>query len=277
MESWENKKFYPIVVGAIVFIFWELAGSISSRVVSVLLLNFNGIFESLAGNYVGIFCSELLTWGICILIFQRIIKNRKLVGESKNSSFHWLVLLPCLIQIGWDVSALFLEEISINLQTGKGLWFAVCCLLASLSIGLLEETIWRCIIFGLMLKGWSGYKYGREMAVLVSSLFFGLCHYMNVLTGTQSLASTTIQVIMAVCMGIFLAALYLRTQHLFSVICIHGICNFSNFFSNEITGWNYQGYPWDGAVQILFSTGYLLAGIVLLQRGETKGEDTARL
>lgn len=59
-------------------------------------------------------------------------------------------------------------------------------------------------------------------------LGFGLCHYRNLLVG-QNFADTTKQVLYAICFGMFLAALFIQTNHLFIPVLVHGLCNFSNF------------------------------------------------
>ena len=125
--------------------------------------------------------------------------------------------------------------------------FVICCI-ASLSIGLMEEFVWRGIILKGFLSAWKDKKKGIYFAVLITSLCFGLCHYMNLLAG-QDFLSTTKQVISAVCMGVFLSALYLQTNHLVFPILVHGLCDFSNFLMNEILGWDYSVWKYDDILQ----------------------------
>ena len=96
-------------------------------------------------------------------------------------------------------------------------------------------------------------------AVVVSSLGFGLCHYRNLLVG-QNFADTTKQVLYAICFGMFLAALFIQTNHLFIPVLVHGLCNFSNFFMNEILGWNYTVWKYDDILQGVLAVFYLIAG-----------------
>ena len=106
---------------------------------------------------------------------------------------------------------------------------------------------------------------GIYFAVLISSLCFGLCHYMNLLAG-QEFLSTTKQAISAVCMGVFLSALYLQTNHLIFSILVHGLCDFSNFLMNEILGWDYSVWKYDDILQWILAGGYLLTGMYFVYR-----------
>ncbi len=85
------------------------------------------------------------------------------------------------------------------------------------------------ILLNMFLAAWGKKKKnGIYCAVVVSSLGFGLCHYRNLLVG-QNFADTTKQVLYAICFGMFLAALFIQTNHLFIPVLVHGLCNFSNF------------------------------------------------
>lgn len=118
-------------------------------------------------------------------------------------------------------------EKSFSLLSGKGICFFLICGVASLSIGLLEEYVWRGILLNMFLAAWGKRKWNLLCGSCVF-LGFGLCHYRNLLVG-QNFADTTKQVLYAICFGMFLAALFIQTNHLFIPVLVHGLCNFSNF------------------------------------------------
>ena len=127
----------------------------------------------------------------------------------------------------------------------------------------------------MFLAAWGKKKNGIYCAVVVSSLGFGLCHYRNLLVG-QNFADTTKQVLYAICFGMFLAALFIQTNHLFIPVLVHGLCNFSNFFMNEILGWNYTVWKYDDILQGVLAVFYLIAGLYVVYRSVQKKQNIRR-
>ena len=225
-----------------------------------------------AATYINMLITELLPFGALLLVFKGVIT---FLAEQKKSGLkaspsttvplfahrlpYLLLFLPVIVQTGWDISSLFLEKICIAPLSPSGLGLFLLCLSATMSIALLEEMIWRKIILDAMCQKWDTVK-----GIIISSLLFGAVHYMNIINGQQTFAATTLQVIQAIGMGMFLACIYTRTNRFILVVLIHGLCNFSNFFCNELIEWNYAGYPWDNACQAAFTILYFAAAGLLL-------------
>ena len=62
--------------------------------------------------------------------------------------------------------------------------------------------------------------------MLWSSVIFGVLHIGNIFSG-HGVVSTLIQVFYSTILGIVFAAVYIRTQNLWSIAIIHGIVDFS--------------------------------------------------
>jgi uncharacterized protein len=89
----------------------------------------------------------------------------------------------------------------------------------ALLVGFVEETYFR----GMMLRALR--IRGPWQAVIISSLFFGILHLLNVAAGAN-LAATLLQVVFAVAIGLMYAALALRTQTILPLIVTHGLTDF---------------------------------------------------
>ena len=98
-----------------------------------------------------------------------------------------------------------------------------------------------------------------------SQLFY---HYMNILTGGQTFADTTQQVIAALCSGIFFAAVYYRNGSLTVPIAIHGFCNYTNFIMNEFLNYTYTPPALFNALDTIIPLLYVLCGVVVLLRSD---------
>lgn len=94
-----------------------------------------------------------------------------------------------------------------------------------LSIGFLEEFVFRGIILPLWIK-----KSGNIfVAVMISSVLFGLIHYINFFTNSENINSVTSQVIVAFVIGILFSGFLIRTGSLISVALLHGMVDFIGF------------------------------------------------
>ena len=253
----ENLRKKPVIYALMIYFLWELIGFAMALLLNKILP------EVLLDNqYCYMFLSEFLIFAVMYFLFCRKTDGIAKTGEKLNIIY----LIPAGIQIADDIAVIMNGTIKMDLLTGRGIFNLLLCLIGTLSIGLLEETVWRYLIFGNMVTVWKDRKYGTGLAVFVSSLFFGLCHYMNMLTGGQELIPTSIQVLMAFCMGVFLAAVYYRTGNIAVPIFIHGILNFSNFFMNEILGYDYEVLKQDALFQAAYTILYLIFGILLIYR-----------
>ena len=260
------------IYAVFVYILWELTGTLVAYVVGKVMDNWE---ETLYSSYISMLFNEVLTFVIMFVLFRK--KADFVRKEKRNGS--WLPVFGMfifpLIQIGNDLMTLVHGKKIFSLLSGKGICFFLICGVASLSIGLLEEYVWRGILLNMFLAAWGKKKNGIYCAVVVSSLGFGLCHYRNLLVG-QNFADTTKQVLYAICFGMFLAALFIQTNHLFIPVLVHGLCNFSNFFMNEILGWNYTVWKYDDILQGVLAVFYLIAGLYVVYRSVQKKQNIRR-
>lgn len=256
-----NKKrvSQPVMFAVIVYFVWEVSGNIIGYLLPAVMNKFELV---LSGQYWYMFLSESLTWLIICAIFNKYIRkpNNNLSNE-RIIKYIW-VFLPVVIQIGTDFCTLISGNIVVKVLSVKGFLLIFSCFLGSMSIALLEETVWRKVIFRNAMEKWGNTKKGIICAVIFSALLFGLCHYINILAG-QGFYDTSKQVLAAICFGTFLAAIYYKTGNFLFPVIIHGLCNFSNFFMNEMLGWDYNLLKWDGALQVIISLLYLLFGIYM--------------
>ncbi|MCF6273504.1 MAG: CPBP family intramembrane metalloprotease [Rhodobacteraceae bacterium] len=103
-------------------------------------------------------------------------------------------------------------------------------LVVSMLIGVFEESLFRGIVF----IGWNK-KYGPFVALLASSLVFGVFHFINWATG-QPFGETFWQVVHAFFLGIMYAALWLRIGSIYPVIFLHGFWDATVTIMSEATG-----------------------------------------
>ena len=101
-------------------------------------------------------------------------------------------------------------------------------ILSMLCVGFLEELIFRGLLFNAMLKN------GKNSAIIVSSVTFGVGHIINLINGSGAeLLPNLLQVVYAIAVGFMFMMIYYRTKSLLPCIITHGVFNALSAFVNE--------------------------------------------
>lgn len=101
-------------------------------------------------------------------------------------------------------------------------------ILSMLCVGFLEELIFRGLLFNAMLKN------GKNSAIIVSSVTFGVGHIINLINGSGAeLLPNLLQVVYAIAVGFMFMMIYYRTKSLLPCIITHGVFNALSAFANE--------------------------------------------
>ncbi len=95
-------------------------------------------------------------------------------------------------------------------------------------VGLLEEVIFRGLLFQSMLKS------GLKFAVIISSLTFGVGHIVNLLMGAP-LLDTMLQLVYAAAVGFCYTAVFYTGGSLFPCVLSHGLVNSFSVFAAEMS------------------------------------------
>lgn len=125
-----------------------------------------------------------------------------------------------------------LVMLSANLWYGMAMNYGaletVLYILAMLSVGFLEEIIFRGLLFEAMRKD------SESAAIVVSSITFGIGHIINLFNGSGAeLLPNLLQVVYATSAGFMFVMMYCKSKSLLVPIAAHGIFNALSAFSNE--------------------------------------------
>ncbi|NNJ55099.1 MAG: CPBP family intramembrane metalloprotease [Bacteroidia bacterium] len=104
----------------------------------------------------------------------------------------------------------------------------ILLLIACLMVGFAEEYLFRGVLQSIFLKKYAKRKNGILMSVLLTSLFFGFFHLIN-LANNDNTWQVLVQVVFAMFIGFFFGVLLLKTNKLIPIAITHGLINF--FFS----------------------------------------------
>ena len=137
----------------------------------------------------------------------------------------------------------------------------------SLMAGICEEAAFRGLALSVGMRHVRDGK-GIVLAVAVSAVMFGLVHSANILSGADA-AGTLMQIVYCLCLGIFNAAVYLRTGSLGSVIVFHTLHDIFAQCAEATAGGTVTGFSIEDLVVSVGLGLVLVAFAVVLLRGHT--------
>ena len=161
---------------------------------------------------------------------NRLEKKYGLAGWPRNTK-RYLYFIPMWILV------------TGNLWGGLGMAYdginQVFAVISMLLIGYVEEVIFRGFLFKALIP-----KDGIKLAIIISSVTFGIGHIINLLAGQASL-ETVIQVFFAIAWGFIFTFVFYKCGSLIPCIIAHGLVDAFSKFANEshiyMTGWIYMG------------------------------------
>ncbi len=139
------------------------------------------------------------------------------------------------VSLSWKKYLFFLPlvlMVSVNLWNGfqcsSGILETVLYVVSMLAVGVLEELIFRGLLFKALCKE------SITLAVVISSVTFGVGHIVNLLNGAQILP-TILQIIYATAAGFLFTVIFLRSGSLWPCIIAHSVLNSLSIFAGEQT------------------------------------------
>lgn len=159
---------------------------------------------------------------IVLLVF--ILKNKlqKKYGLCKSPVTAWRFLF--YVPLAILASGNLWNGVSIN-YTLAGMTCRIACMLC---VGFLEEVIFRGLLFVAIAKN------NIKSAVIISSVTFGIGHFINLFNGSEmNIVTNLCQIFFAIAVGFLLVTLFYRGGSLLPCIIVHSTINILGTFAND--------------------------------------------
>ena len=159
--------------------------------------------------------------GIVLLFLKKHGLSRDYgLCAPKDSAKSMLFYIPILVML----TANLWYGVTLN----YGVPETVLYILAMFCVGFLEEVIFRGLLFEAMRKE------NVKVAIIVSSVTFGIGHIINLINGSGAeLLPNLLQVIYATAAGFMFVMMYYKSKSLIGCIVTHGAFNALSVFANE--------------------------------------------
>lgn len=138
--------------------------------------------------------------------------------SKSNQKDVWLGILVFLVL---DVILFIIGIVKYDGEGPRVVMPSLFSIAFALNAGFFEEVATRGIPVSIMLKNKPDYK-RMWIAVIASSIVFGIMHMGNAAVG-QSVFMSAFQTFIALCMGLFFVAIYVRTGNIFITIALHAL------------------------------------------------------
>ncbi len=185
---------------------------------------FENLFEKMgASELVAETLGRLLSSAVILVIFWKLYGLRELgLGGTNFFRGLWIGGFMFVLTI-FNTLVVVMEnaEYPTVMPTAGAIALVVVC---EAFVGIFEEFLFRGLLLHTLLvkfekKGFSGTLY----AVFISSIVFGLSHFLNL--QDQMVNSTISQVLTSTICGTYFAFLYLRANNIWVVVFYHAISN----------------------------------------------------
>jgi len=99
-------------------------------------------------------------------------------------------------------------------------------LIKSITVGILEEVVFRGLIQSKIIESYEGQKNGIIKGVLISAFLFGIAHLVNIGQDYISIDGIIRQIFAAFCLGSLFGVILLRTKNVYPIIITHFAISF---------------------------------------------------
>ncbi len=99
--------------------------------------------------------------------------------------------------------------------------------LSTCVVGIVEEFVFRGTIFPLFIKSFKIKNRPILTSAVLSSLMFGIVHFINLFSQPENIIGITSQVFFATAIGVFFCGLMVRTENILIPCIVHALVNFS--------------------------------------------------
>ena len=159
-----------------------------------------------------------------ILIFYKTYFSIESFGLKRENFLRGIGIGGFMLFATFNNLASALLEVAEYPAVSPSLYLIIIVIIEQIFVGVFEEFLVRGLVLNVLLEKIQNDRFkGKMSAVILSSLIFGVIHLLNLFSEPRMLNATIAQVFYATFIGIFLGALYLRTNNIWVVVFYHAI------------------------------------------------------
>ncbi len=166
-------------------------------------------------------------YAILVLIVMLLFKNAYVFTNKQEKLYRALLMGAPLILFSTILLVTNVTNVSMKAPQALNATDIFSVLILCALIGITEEFLCRGWLQNEFLERYGDTKKNILTSIILASFVFGIMHIVNVITTSQTLFETVLQIINAVSIGFFFGVLYYKTRNIWSVIILHAYYDFS--------------------------------------------------
>ena len=204
-------------------------------IMAVFIVLFEKILKFIIPSISNVVINSLATIIVTIIflfIYRRYMRDKlQNFISTKNLKFAFILLIPSVI--------ILIYNILNNVIVGN-FEFNYIVIIAGIAPGFIEELVFRGFIISNLMRIRKSKKVNIYLIVALSALPFGLFHLLNIISGAN-VSYSIAQAFFTICLGVFFAAIYLRTGNLIGTIIVHVLMDITALTDSNLIGPNIAG------------------------------------
>lgn len=221
----KKPAIYPALPGLIAVLFVLSFAALVVVIDQVWLPWMKEVIPNASPNLWGLVSrGHMLLFGILVIAVWR---NPRLFGFQIGKTFECWKLILILLVLNCGIVGSYLALSGSTPYSGNE-WL----LTETVWVPLVEETVWRGVVFTLLLIGLQKYYSRRTstiLAIWIGGVVFGLLHGNNIFFGVPP-AFVAIQVLNAVVWGVVYSFARARTESIYPAMLLHSAMNLMVIF-----------------------------------------------
>lgn len=166
---------------------------------------------------------RFIMFAILVYIIRRFQFEKFIgIGTDIGKEFYMRQSIVLLIPMVFIIMGI-ISDFDVYVNAGSGL--LTLFLIEHFLVAVIEEMAFRAIVLPLVIQIRANKKRLLLVSVCITSLIFGVLHYLNLFREPGNFSGITFQVVFASAIGIYLGGLLLRTRHIIFPIIIHFLVN----------------------------------------------------
>jgi len=269
MKKREHKILDKPVLAAILLMIWgvlwySLIGGVPGAIAGGIIAGASGITDT---ETVTGYVSAATSFSAAAAAILGLVMHRIWFAGEYRGSVHGKLFRGKDVMISWLVLfgvTVITDIIGLALT---GVEFKVSAVAVALMAGIGEEMAIRVLPVSVMMRDWMDEKH-IPAALWFSSVAFGLIHLENILSGA-GVAITIVQVIMAVGIGVFFAAIYLRSGNILMCMIFHVVHDFICLLAKNVysaSGVAESGSAFDMVSSLILGAAACALGIYMTRK-----------
>ena len=220
----------------------EKTGNVGRRNIFVYFLMMLGIFAVIdfAMILISTDLSEIVTYykygndiileifyAVLVLVVMLLFKNSYVFTNKREKLYRALLMASPVIL--YSVITLVTNVTSVTLNSPESLTLknVVSVLVLCGLVGITEEFLCRGWLQNEFIERYGDTKKNVITSIILASFIFGIMHLSNVVTTSQNLFETILQIVNAMSLGFLFGTLYYKTKNIWSVIILHAFYDFA--------------------------------------------------